>query len=183
MAKFNEVSPLRFWCQKVLPLVYDESLSYEELLCKIVNYLNNVVEDVNQIPEYIKSLVSEDVLKELLSELLDELRTQIVPVNEGTRTTASRDRFAGDLVWLNGNLVVIIRDILAGTEYIEQTSEVGVTGNYIYTSINRQMNITYNSDNKRLTVHGYVAGNSTIISRGDYHVYDGANQAIRIVEV
>lgn len=37
----------RFWCQKVLPLVYDDSLSYYELLCKVVDYLNKVIQDVS----------------------------------------------------------------------------------------------------------------------------------------
>lgn len=36
----------RFWCQKVLPLVYDDSLSYYEVLCKVVNYLNKTREDL-----------------------------------------------------------------------------------------------------------------------------------------
>lgn len=34
----------RFWCQKVLPLVYDNSLSYYETLCKVVDYINNLIE-------------------------------------------------------------------------------------------------------------------------------------------
>lgn len=34
----------KFWCQKVLPLVYDNSLSYYEVLCKVVDYLNNLIE-------------------------------------------------------------------------------------------------------------------------------------------
>lgn len=34
----------RFWCYKVLPLVYDDSLSYYELLCKMVSYINNLIE-------------------------------------------------------------------------------------------------------------------------------------------
>ncbi len=35
----------RFWCQKVLPLVYDDSLSYYEVLCKLVDYLNQMIEN------------------------------------------------------------------------------------------------------------------------------------------
>lgn len=35
---------LRFWCNKVLPLVYDDSLSYYELLCKVVKKLNDLIE-------------------------------------------------------------------------------------------------------------------------------------------
>lgn len=34
----------RFWCYKVLPLVYDDSLSYYEILCKMVDYINNLIE-------------------------------------------------------------------------------------------------------------------------------------------
>lgn len=34
----------RFWCNKVLPLVYDESISYYEVLCKVVKYINGLIE-------------------------------------------------------------------------------------------------------------------------------------------
>lgn len=33
-----------FWCYKVLPLVYDDSLSYYEILGKMVDYINNLIE-------------------------------------------------------------------------------------------------------------------------------------------
>ena len=33
----------KFWCQKVLPLVYDDSLSYYEILCKVVTYINELI--------------------------------------------------------------------------------------------------------------------------------------------
>lgn len=46
---YTHLQPFRFWCQKVLPLVYDESLSYYELLCKVVDYLNKTMEDVDQM--------------------------------------------------------------------------------------------------------------------------------------
>lgn len=46
---YTQLRPFRFWCQKVLPLVYDESLSYYEVLCKVVDYLNKTMEDVDQI--------------------------------------------------------------------------------------------------------------------------------------
>ena len=38
------MTAFRFWCQKVLPLVYDESLSYYEILCKVVDYINKLIE-------------------------------------------------------------------------------------------------------------------------------------------
>ena len=38
-----ELKSFRLWCQKVLPLVYDESLSYYEALCKVVTYINDLI--------------------------------------------------------------------------------------------------------------------------------------------
>lgn len=47
--EFVKLSPFRFWCQKVLPLVYDDSLSYYELLNKVVDFLNKTMEDVETL--------------------------------------------------------------------------------------------------------------------------------------
>ena len=55
----NAVAPLRFWCQKVLPLVYDDSLSYYELLCKVVDYINNLIETDNDIISDMDSMKSD----------------------------------------------------------------------------------------------------------------------------
>lgn len=41
----NNVPVFTYWCQKVLPLVYDDSLSYYEMLCKITDYVNQIVEN------------------------------------------------------------------------------------------------------------------------------------------
>lgn len=43
----KDLQPFRYWCQKVLPLVYDDSISYYELLCKVVDYLNQTMEQVD----------------------------------------------------------------------------------------------------------------------------------------
>ena len=48
--------PFRFWCQKVLPLVYDDSLSYYELLCKVVDYLNKILDDDKKLIEAFTQL-------------------------------------------------------------------------------------------------------------------------------
>ena len=49
MGAYTELRPFRYWCQKVLPLVYDDSLSYMELLCKVVDYLNKTMHDVDTL--------------------------------------------------------------------------------------------------------------------------------------
>lgn len=40
-----------FHCQKVLPLVYDDSLSYMEVLCKVSAKLNEIIEYVDSVQE------------------------------------------------------------------------------------------------------------------------------------
>lgn len=47
---------LKFFCQKVLPLVYDNSLSYYEAICKIASATNMLTDEVNELINYIKNL-------------------------------------------------------------------------------------------------------------------------------
>ena len=56
MGDYKDLRPFRFWCQKVLPLVYDDSLSYYEVLCKLVDYLNKTMEDVGVLHEDVDAL-------------------------------------------------------------------------------------------------------------------------------
>lgn len=55
---FTELRPFRAWVQKVLPLVYDDSLSYYELLSKVLDGLNKMIEDLNALGEDTTALYS-----------------------------------------------------------------------------------------------------------------------------
>lgn len=69
--------PFRYWCQTVLPLVYDDSLSYYELLNKVVNYLNNVISDVSNVEDNVQSLYNAyDQLQEYVNTYFDNLDVQ-----------------------------------------------------------------------------------------------------------
>ena len=67
MTEFIKNSPFRFWCQKVLPLVYDDSLSYYELLCKVVCKLNELAENQNNLSDEIKQVAAD----------LDDFKNQV----------------------------------------------------------------------------------------------------------
>lgn len=56
---YKDLNTFKFWCQKVLPLVYDDSLSYYEILCKVVDYINNMIENQKEISEELAELKSE----------------------------------------------------------------------------------------------------------------------------
>ena len=113
------IEKLKFYCQKILPLVYDDSLSYYETICKMATKLNEVVNVANGIPDYIASLLTDENLKEILATLLDNLQEQIAQANEGLSTTATANRKIGDLVWLNGDLYKITKNMTAGDRYVE----------------------------------------------------------------
>lgn len=57
----NKFRPFRFFCQKVLPLVYDESLSYYEVLNKVVDYLNAMIKDLGEFETAMEAEVNEAV--------------------------------------------------------------------------------------------------------------------------
>lgn len=75
-------APFRFWCQKILPAVYDDSLSYYELLCKVVDYLNKVMEDdinvvnlVNELEEYMNNYFDNLDVQQEINNKLDSMVT------------------------------------------------------------------------------------------------------------
>ena len=57
--RYTKLENFRFWCMKVLPLVYDDSLSYYEVLCKVVKYINEIIENEKVLSDGIEELKSE----------------------------------------------------------------------------------------------------------------------------
>lgn len=58
------IRPFRFWSYKVLPLVYDDSLSYYEVLSKLTGKVNEMVSVINSgyadaLREYLNDLFAE----------------------------------------------------------------------------------------------------------------------------
>ena len=74
---YSPTGSFKFWCQKVLPLVYDNSLSYYELLCKVVNYLNEVIKNSDNMNQSIENLYDAFMqLQEYVNDYLSDLNVQ-----------------------------------------------------------------------------------------------------------
>ena len=58
-AEYMDLTKFRFWCFKVLPLVYDDELSYYEVICKCVEYINNLIENEKAISNDVEQLKQE----------------------------------------------------------------------------------------------------------------------------
>ena len=66
--QLQHVKPFRFWCQKVIPLVYDDALSYYEAIEKISYKLNEIIGVLNQYDQG---------LKEYIDSSLDSLKAYV----------------------------------------------------------------------------------------------------------
>ena len=119
---FGNFQKFRFWCQKVLPLVYDDSISYYETLCKVVKVLNDLIEGINELPEYIQQIIDEkftpEVIIHLIEDFLTGLEEAISSNNEGSNETSDHDYEEGQMLWLDYKLYTVVREIEQGDRFV-----------------------------------------------------------------
>lgn len=70
---YKAMQTFRFWCQKILPLVYDDSLSYYELLCKVVDYINDLINNDKAINSELTQ-VQKDL--EIINKWIEDFGTE-----------------------------------------------------------------------------------------------------------
>lgn len=113
LSGYSEQGAFRYWCQKVLPLVYDDSLSYYELLNKMVVYLNNTIADVAKAEGNIDSLLTAYTqLQNYVNDYFDnldvqeEINTKLDEMAENGELSALIEPFIPALVtsWLNEHI-------------------------------------------------------------------------------
>lgn len=102
MKGYTGQQPFRFWCQTVLPLVYDDSLSYYELLNKVVFYLNNVISDVSNVEDNVTSLY------EAFGELQDYVNHYFDTLDISSEIDRKLDEMA-----LDGSLASAVQPIIS----------------------------------------------------------------------
>lgn len=91
-----------FWCQKVLPLVYDNSLSYYEVLCKVVEYLNRVIQQVDSNNSQIQ--INTKDINQLKTEL-DLVQAELEKVKNGKYVSLYINALAS---WIDNNLQELV---------------------------------------------------------------------------
>lgn len=111
---YKETGSFRFWCQKVLPLVYDDSLSYYELLCKVVNYLNDVIANVDGLHDDVLST------NQAFYELQSYVNNYFADLDLTSEINAKLDELV-----LDGTMESLIEPIIEGYEetFAEQIAE------------------------------------------------------------
>lgn len=197
----GNIEKLRFWCFKILPLVYDDSLSYYEVLCKVSAKLNEVIDNVNEIPNYIDSKIEEALTDEHIIEILSQFVTKIQDAisanNESTNTNASKDYSVGEMLWWNDVLYKVSRAIDAGDTLIDGTNLVSIDFETLFNEFVDEVkhDITANDDGTNATAtQSWTVGqwlwlndNLYIVTRnitqGNAYVFTGDNANVKATTV
>ena len=96
----------RFWCQKILPAVYDDSLSYYELLNKVVEYLNNVIKKYNTMVDAVNTNTEYIAL---LKEAVSDLEAELEKVKNGDYVSLYLESIIN---WIDNNLQCLVQRIV-----------------------------------------------------------------------
>ena len=174
----------RYWCQTALPLVYDDSLSYYELLNKVVVYLNNVISDVSNTETNVESLLTAyNQLQEYVNtyfngiDIQDEINNRLDEMAANGTLTSLISPFIPDLVstWLSEN-VTPTTPLIDKTLSIDGAgADAKVVGN-VFSGLEDYFDLVIGNDfdNDWIMDFSYSAGSSvTNLQPGDYSASPG----------
>lgn len=118
------VERFKIWCQKVLPTVYDDSLSYMELLCKVLKVLEEYGKGSAEIAEQVVLLNEElEKVKEDIATLAENGGKTDEQVGANTDAIAALGERVGvveqQVVSIAESLVKVRDDITALGETVE----------------------------------------------------------------
>lgn len=131
----------KWWAHKILPLVYDDSLSYYEFLCKVMDKLNEIIaHDLEQDTAIETNADNIEINRREIENLRNDLGTVAANLAEETRQReADSDEFrgnitslftdlapeydtemhydVGDIVLHEGQLYEVMNEVQAGTAF------------------------------------------------------------------
>lgn len=116
----NKINKINVCCQKVLPLVYDESLSYYEVLCKVIQKLNELIKINNNIrdeihKEYIEILEAVKTVTETVASVT-AMRDEVLTLKQAT------EQYANDVVTVYNETVQARDTAIAKANIAEQSA-------------------------------------------------------------
>lgn len=117
------------YCQKVLPLVYDDSLSYYEVLCKLRSKINECINVINSYEETINQLLdlTDDILG--MKDSISKLETSLDVLDNYTHENinlllANDDELARQVKELTDKVNDVIGEYNKLKQYIDYKYEV-----------------------------------------------------------
>lgn len=100
------VKTMNFWCQKVLPLVYDDSLSYYEVICKLVDRTNDIVKEMKNYAQFFEEFqtTAEDIRKDM-----ESIEGELEKIKNGGYIEVYIDALSE---WIDANLQELVAKIV-----------------------------------------------------------------------
>lgn len=168
------IDKLKYWCNKILPLVYDDSLSYYEVLCKTSAKLNEVIESTNGLLDVWNTYMN-DIdkafgeytagLDKKFADLTDKIDADFLRYKDIVNDTI-RDEFAkqerrltaqDDKIAAQDTQITAISDKVNTfiTEYNQTISQIP---DMVVNAVNAWLNNTTNYDNIVADLAGSLQG-------------------------
>lgn len=92
----------RYYCQKIIPLVFDDSMSYYEQLCKVVEYLNETITNVNKLGAQVQ-INAGDIAQ--LKQEIAIVQTELEKIANGGYISQYINQLAN---WIDNNLQELV---------------------------------------------------------------------------
>lgn len=115
------IKQLRWWAYKILPLAYDDSLSYYEVLAKATQKLNEVIDTTNKLPEAISQEVASqlsgsdtDIYNNLFGGIINAIATK----ESDEVGYTPNEKQGGEVIWLGDTLYEVVVPMAIGTNYV-----------------------------------------------------------------
>lgn len=163
LEQFTGIQPFRYWCQHVLPISYDDSLSYYELLCKLVEHMNTFIDDVDGLFTDVTSLRNAYIqLQNYVNNYFDNLDVTQEIYNKL------------DEMVMDGTLTNLIRPIVAAVSQPRIVDSVDDMINITYTYVLRSNGHIYQYITNKWTDTGlvYVADATGFLGLRNMIAYD-----------
>ena len=173
-----KIETLKFWCQKVLPLVYDDSLSYYELLNKVVDRINEIQTIVNNAIDEVETL---DNSVETLSTKIDNVETYVNNYFDTLDLTTEVSNVITQMLE-NGELSSVIANAVGGYStpvFVDRMNDMKDTKRIYVLSKNSHI---YQAVNGLFFDTGVIYGESKRVNL-NYHASSGGNQVITQIGV
>lgn len=123
---FDVLKPfMPLWCQKVLPAVFDQSLSYYELLCKILQKYNELVAVVNAHSEKLENHETRIVTLETITK---EIQQKLAELDEAVKQNTANIAALTERVNQHDEDIETIQAFIAGLANSTTEHSFKITG-------------------------------------------------------
>lgn len=123
-----------YWCQKILPAVYDDSLSYYQLLGRILQKYNEVIEIVNKhsetLADHENRITAAEAQIELNRQAIEALKAELAKLDEQVKQNTANIVALTERVNGHDEAIQSLRDLIAELQQNNRNWRATVISNH-----------------------------------------------------